>query len=168
MIFVIIGALIGIGIILFISYGSWKADWYLVILMSMLFGLLGVFAGGAVSALLVAPFVGSPPPEIQKYSLNAIQDGKGPSGRFFLGSGIVNEEASFTYYKQTAEDTYVLDTVPASDTTIVETTSSIDPYVEVQQTPDVSFWTLEWDTYPDYVFYVPEGSVQQSYVLDAK
>lgn len=124
-------------------------------------GLLPSFLIGGMLSLLI---LGGAPMEC-KYTENmvALKDNTSISGSFFLGCGNIDSEMTYVYAVET-------------DKGIVTKTIEKDRYdVYIKYTdgqPYVEYWDGEDDPWrlPSesayYVFYVPEGSVINTYEID--
>lgn len=105
-------------------------------------------------------------------SLKNIEQVSSTSGRFFLGSGYFGSEPSYYYYRNTGEDRYRLEHVDSDDAEIVEIDTTQTPHLEViykhSQSNVGRFWSVFPENYNEdfrYVFYVPKGSVSNSFNL---
>lgn len=114
------------------------------------------------------------------YSLAALNDGRKTEGGFFLGSGQIDSVPSFMFYAKDG-DGYVLRDWSADSSRVVETDGTpravyhCDDYGSV---PRPFRWTTKmilddgWGWidcgHASVTFYVPPGSVKQSYDLDAQ
>lgn len=106
--------------------------------------------------------------------LIALSDGVASSGGglFYVS---VSANNMFTYYTEVESEhasenssTYVSKTVPGSMVVIVEEKNNIEPRLVVyEQTGKKSFWYFNTPpTITEYVFYVPEGSIQRNMTLN--
>ena len=106
----------------------------------------------------------------------SLSDGMGTSGSFFLGSGSIDSEPVFFYYAGDNTNGFRLKHVDAADASIIEFDG--EPYM-VRYCGDLDT-APEWidfnrvDSEPECagwdrtVFYVPAGSIQNNYILDAE
>ena len=139
---------------------------------------------GLMGSLLTALIIDAPVSWIMRdraefsYDLGALNDGRSTQGSFFLGSGTIDSVPSFMYYERDG-DGYVLRDWPASSSKVVETKG--DPQVvyncyDYSSVPRPFRWAPQmmedgsvYDCRHAFVtFYVPPGSVQQQYILDAQ
>lgn len=98
-------------------------------------------------------------------SLEAINDNSSVSGSFFLGSGSVNGRMVFSYYQKSGDSYQLLQ--QDADRSLVKYTDGI-PTVEYLKDCS-SIPSLESIcSSPRFIFYVPRGSIQSNYNLDAK
>lgn len=110
------------------------------------------------------------------YGLETLADGSNTTGSFFLGSGYIDEKPAFTFYRKTSSGRYVLDSVFASDAEIVQDNSHPrmeDLCDDYSDTPAWFSWPMSADDYVDcdgdeITFYVPQGSITNTYTLDAQ
>ena len=141
-----------------------------------LFGSAGmafiVFLVGFLIALVLSVAWEDAPVEITTstdYEIVALQDNLGLQGQFFLGSGYVDDELSYTYMHYVEDRGYKVETVDASNA-YVEFTDK-QPYVSLvrYQFKDAwrNYFTVPYNS-GDAFFYVPEGSILQNYNIDLK
>lgn len=110
----------------------------------------------------------------------SLADGQSVSGRFFLGSGVVDGHPAYTYYTGSEDTGFHLRSVSASLVTIRYTDESPRMVCEATDWRLSPSW-VDFNTYdapPDcdtedgnqdrITFYVPAGSVQSNYTLDAQ
>lgn len=108
--------------------------------------------------------------------LQALSDNTGVHGNFFLGSGTLDSVPAYYYYERRDDGSFYQWYVYAGNASIVETSDT--PHVVRTCQNNNSFghwviWPLPMSNY-DYtcspddpaVFYVPEGSVTNSFNLD--
>lgn len=134
------------------------------------FAILGSFIIGMMGVLITTIILGVHSAifhEDKSFSveLAALNDNQGVQGRFFLGSGVINSKPVFTYYEK-MYDTYTLRNVDAKDATIKYTSGK--PVIVVNRYCGSNFLTEDFCNTPTYTFLVPEGSITNSYTLDAK
>lgn len=109
--------------------------------------------------------------------LVSMADGAGIEGHFFLGSGSIDSYPSFTWYEKSGDNSYVRKDVDADSATVHYLANGQTPYY----TKDTSYYTEScglkpWGIVMDchstgdsrYEFYIPRGSIVQSYKLDNK
>lgn len=107
--------------------------------------------------------------------LVSLADGSDIHGIFFLGTGTVDSSPSFTWYQRDSANSYVRKDVDASISTIHYLSSGRPYYIVRTKTIGGGFWRT-WGFNPNnhsseddhYDFYVPRGSIIQSYRLDNK
>lgn len=97
----------------------------------------------------------------------ALQDGNSVNGKFFLGSGYLNGEPTYTFY--TSENGGAkLSNQPAENVIVYQDTNK--PYA-VRETECVSDfkWLVDCPSSDDIVeLHIPKGTIKSNYVLDAK
>ena len=100
--------------------------------------------------------------------LACLNDGTSLKGNFFLGSGYVDEQMTYTYYVK-VKDYYKLEQLPASDV-LIKYTKGPARILKVEQVEDNSFRSYFGIGRPNtrFVIYVPKGSIKNNYQLDAK
>lgn len=135
-------------------------------------GFVALFLASMGAMVLNLAFIKGPNANCDKeWRLTSLQDGTSTSGRFFLGSGVIDEHPSFMYYRQDA-DGYRLESIKAAKVRIVYNEGA--PRLTKKHKcydPDKGhyFWSfIHYEDSPSYVFYVPAGSIKQDIVLDAK
>lgn len=141
----------------------------IAIFFGFLFGSIGAFLAGSMLNLLGAWIVGDHSELEVKHELLALSDTTGPSGSFFLGTGSVNEEASFFYYEKLERGAH-LTHVDADDAIIIEESDLDEPYVDVLvQHSNNTFWFSDFIAEDEsYEFHIPKGSIATNYSLDAE
>jgi len=120
-------------------------------------GIIGFIAGLIFVALPANVFDGDREP-YGSWELEAINMGEEIQGRFFLGSGYVNGEATYTYYYHSDGGLRVGE-VNADEVLVVQTDEG-NPRIE-QTAERVPFWIDFTRSEQDYqtTIYVPEGSI---------
>lgn len=148
-------------------------------------GLHWVFPGafwGAVVGFIIAlvvgliAYTGTHWEQTQRTPLISVADGSTVHGSFFLGSGSIDGSPSFTWYERHGENSYVREQTDSEYATIHYIEKGITPFYTLRETkPDEGFWDPAWglawaanDGDYHYDFYVPRGSIVQSYRLDNK
>ena len=147
----------------------------------MMLALFGLFAAMIAGLAIDGPVAWATRSKVDmSYNLAALNDGKDTRGSFFLGSGTIDSVPSFMFYAEDG-DGYGLRDWPASSSRVVETSG--DPHVvyhcdDYGSVPRPFRWTTKmilddgWGwidcQHASLTFYVPAGSVKQSYTLDAQ
>jgi hypothetical protein len=159
------------GLVFFVWFLSWGDAG------DALFGLfIGLLVGFVVSMLVGAIFFsGTHWTEPREVKLVSLADGSGLSGSFFLGSGTFNERQVYTWYEETAHNSFEQSQADAEDATI-HYTDDTPHYVVREKVYDnddgMNLWALTLGgSRPldaEYDFYVPKGSITNHYELDAK
>ena len=141
-----------------------------------LFGSAGLaimfFLVGILVAFILSAVWEDAPVEITTstdYEIVALQDNLGLQGKFFLGSGYIDNELSYAYMQYVDGCGYKAKTVDASNAYIKFTDEQ--PYVSLvtYQFKDQwrNYFTIPYN-YEDIFFYIPEGSILQNYNIDLK
>lgn len=137
--------------------------------------LFGLVIGGMVGIMgamlangIATPFVDT---HYEKHSVQDLQNISSDSeisGGFFLFAGYVDEDAVFRYYAKDSNGVSRLGTVYAWEAEIVEGPGQ--PRVEVldEVSDNRLLSIIEEDDEAKVVFYIPEGSIKQSYTLGGK
>jgi hypothetical protein len=88
-------------------------------------------------------------------------------GAFFLGIGRVDDVMEYHYFARQADGGFYEASAPVEDSTVYE--SAGNPHVEISRTAIDNIWMNALGSldgkYPHYKFYVPKGSVVQTYTL---
>ena len=106
--------------------------------------------------------------------LGSLQDQSNIQGRFFLGSGTIDEKPAYSYYKKIGDNQYQLrQLVDDGGTPIVVFEDSDKPYVKTVHTKSDGYfgaWGFMWghESLDQFEFHVPKGSIVQNVTLDAK
>jgi hypothetical protein len=181
-------ALLATGAVLFFGVRSWRGefsgywkpglgDYTFALVIGTLFAALAVGVGAGVPTGIVYEVQRTTAPI--ESSLKTLADGQGVEGRFFLGSGSVDSEPVFFYYSGSDQDGYRLRHVDADYVTIHETDDEPKMVRYCEDNSTVSGWVTwplktytgsRYDCYSDSEthFYVPRGSIQNNYILDAE
>lgn len=139
---------------------------------------VGWVAGGILIGLIATMIVMNASQDYVRIEnkIASLNDGMSTSGSFFLGSGSIDSEPVFFYYSGDNTNGFRLRHVDASAASIIEFNG--EPYM-VRYCGDISTapsWLdfdktdpvpecRDWDK---TVFYVPAGSIQNNYILDAE
>lgn len=135
------------------------------LLISILIGLLFSSFGCAISLIIPTKIIYEP----QKYEIESLSDNNQLYGRFYLGIGVVNGEVGYSCYIK-YEDHFKMINVK-SDRATVRYTDTI-PHVVIY-TPKMkkvwwNYFSIPVDLEYKYDFFIPEGSITNSYQLDLK
>lgn len=139
------------------------------------FGAILAFVVGIVIG--IAAYGGTHWKEPVTTPLVSLADGSDIHGRFagglFLSTGYVDSSPSYTWYEKTDENSYERKDVEASSATIhyLLDTDRAPYYTYREEVTDHGFWNawgwnMEHAYGYHYDFYVPKGSIVQSYRLD--
>lgn len=129
-------------------------------------GVLGALIGFFVAWSLPAKGI----EDRQQYKMVSLNDGSSINGRFFLGSGHINEKMVYTFYYETENETYKLKQVSATDAEIKYTTGQ-PTATRIGIKDDTESWSYWFaiDFYEaNWLIEIPEGSIQNNYILDAQ
>lgn len=144
--------------------------------------LMGILVGFLVAWVIgVVAYDNSRIEVVKTTPLVSLADGSQINGRFsgglFLSSGYINQKPSFTWYETSGDNTYVRKGAKASVSSVHYILDDAKPYYtiskEIDSDGDEFFkpWGINDDPrWPkkSYDFYVPKGSIVESYVLDNK
>lgn len=87
-------------------------------------------------------------------------------GSFFLASGTIDGETVYHYFARQGDGGYYEASVPTYEATVYETDGP--PHLERWEDRSANWWTAIFNgsrDNVDYAFYVPKGSVVQTYTL---
>jgi hypothetical protein len=167
-----------LGIYALISNGTQTYEgWGFAAFTMVITWLIGTGASIAVMMSLSEIWVEDTPVQSRLVSL---ADGSSTHGSFFLGSGSVDSEPVFFFYRESDDGSYRLEHRDAEYVSIVETSGV--PHMETlcvdySHLPRWFDWPLPRSEAPNYsdcrdndptTFYVPEGSIKSNYILDAQ
>lgn len=146
-----------------------KNDWYdftdTMIFMwgGFLIGLLIVL----ISSIIVSSVAESEAFVIGTREIVAFKDNNSTSGSFFLGSGYVDGDMKYCVMIKNENGSYEMKTYDTDECFIIETNDT--PKMEKRGYYFKSEW-LNWFLFNmklnEYVFYIPEGSICNNYVVD--
>lgn len=158
----VIGVIIGI-----ISSNGWAN----VILHGALGFIIGTI-GGALIAMIVG-YTGHLiyPEKITEKVFNVrylevLQDNSSVNGSFFLGCGTINNEMCYSFYEKVDIDEFKMDMIRYNEATVKIIRDDSKPRIENIHKE----WRTNWGVWDDYynVIYVPDGTIKNSFTLDAK
>lgn len=148
------------------ALGAWLGfdDGIVAVFTGALGALLGVVLAFAPNGIC-AIWVHSKWERVNTQQLQSIATGDKISGRFFLGSGVINDELVYNYFVKTPAGSYYETYAPVNESTVYETDGQ--PRVETWRSTSENIWL---NIFADnggeaYEFYVPNGSVVQTYTL---
>lgn len=136
------------------------------------FTTFGVLLGAALGAIaaVVANFIACfwiHPVwyKADQWDLQSIGTGQQTHGAFFLGIGSIDGYQVYNYFAKVGPNDYQEAQAYTDDSTIHESTGT--PHVEYwkQKSPNTWLGLFADGTHESYEFYVPRGSVKQTYVL---
>jgi len=161
-----------IGAILFIVFNYERIkDLFDYGILGALDGILGALAGVVIGLMIACIIPSKTETVITSYSLEAIQDGNGIHGSFFLGCGTVDNVMQYTFYYQ-QDGYYKLKQVNYQYAKIKY--SEDKPKVEKYEKQPIKgaiinkFSLFCGCKKPNYIIYIPQGSIKQNYLLDAQ
>lgn len=111
--------------------------------------------------------------KIAKYPIVNMADGSGLSGRFLLGSGNINSKMSYAFYYIQDDGFYKMAVIESSIVRVSYTKPEEQPTCvqHILSTADVwyNWFSLDSDIGDEeYELYVPKGSINTQYKLDAQ
>lgn len=156
-------------------------DFYLdaeTVFISLFIGLLSGFAGALVGVMLALALPTDYETVETKFNMETLQDNGGVEGSFFLGCGTIDSKMVYVFYygagKTEEGDTiYRMGQIDADEADVVYINRESDeaPHLikYVKQSSDAfmnNFSVACGKTW--YRIYVPKGTIQNGYSLDAK
>lgn len=171
MIWIIVGGVVGLVVFARITYSIGAdlgefVDWILGGLMGL---LMGAVAAGCIAAalngLMVPILHGNEGHQSATYRLQAIAARSDVHGEFFLGSGQVDSDPAYRFYRIAPGGGFILDSADASVSTVYQDASTprvIDRWIE----PKHPWWCLFNTGSESYEIHVPKGSITPSMNLD--
>lgn len=143
----------------FLMYDGWIEE---IFLGGIIGALCGLIPAAIIVIMLAVPLTTT---ESRKTPIAALGDGSSISGRFYLGSGTIDEKMVFNYYADNG-GSYSLMQAGAEISSIVEDDGK---YVETSVKVTPSRWyTFGMETVTHVTFHVPKNSVKNNYILDAQ
>lgn len=139
------------------------ADTIIFMWIGFLIGVLIVFIGGIV----VSAVAESEEFIVGTREIVAFKDNNSTSGSFFLGSGYVDGDMKYCAMIKNEDGSYEMKTYDTDECLIIETNDT--PKIEKRGYCFKTEW-LNWFFFNmklnEYVFYIPEGSICNNYVVD--
>lgn len=126
-------------------------------------GLIFLVTWGITGAFVQVPYQSE-----TSHKLQAMGNGDGSSGSFFLGSGYASDKPVINYIERLDGGGSKLKRVDASRSTIYEV--SEEPTLITRHYSGSPWWFAPFDMYSaqNYEFRVPNGTVNESYELSTK
>lgn len=163
------------GIITFIvaAIFIWKEVWYVevegcILMTFAVFVALAliILIGLSISNLIAGEAASYEPLLIETQEIQAFSDNITPNGHFFLGTGTVESKAKyFVIIEKKIGSSVEQYDVENSYIKYTTDTPRVEHYHKVFTNPWVVFFCGdEWCGYD--VFYIPEGSIKENYVVD--
>ena len=167
MLFVIIGLCLGIWALVAMQMNAWGLGEHVIFFILGLFIVgLGAIGGGAV-AMAVGYFPGQHATQHERIDLVALQDNVGAEGRFFLGTGYIENKLNYFYYRKDG-DAYRADKETADGAVIYQDEISQPYLLTYYSSFNHSFWYFFG--FPSKSqrsqFHVPKGSIKENFTLD--
>ena len=145
-------------------------DHFMAAVMAGIFSVLfGLFPAAGIAALIGLAF-DTHPAQVSDDRLVALRDKDGMNGQFFLGTGTIEGDQYFFYYRELSDGGFQAGKVKAS--------SGVRVYEEQREDARiVAFrWELNqdwawWVSFPvntggySYVFHVPVGTIRRGYSM---
>lgn len=161
-------ALVVVGFMVYEEANSYHGAPFLVATMGLIGGVFCAFLIGMLGNLFGSAWTDIHWVSESQSELLTLQDSTGTGGSFFLGTGTVDEEASFFYYEKLERGAH-LTSIDADQAIIIE--EDIDkPYLEVLVgKSDNTLWLVDFLAEKHaYEFHIPKGSIVTNYSLDAQ
>lgn len=135
----------------------------LISLLSLLASFIGAMIIGAIFYTPERIEVGTQTTS----EIYALADNSGIEGSFFLGSGSIDEEMKYVYVVEVEGKGYKMHTIDA-DSAYVQYYDGTPKMVETTywfKSELLNFFGI-CPSGTEYIFYIPEGSITNSYVID--
>nr|WP_156736357.1 hypothetical protein [Mycobacterium sp. E3298] len=138
--------------------------------ISVLSGLIGALIAllpMLVAAMLIHSFNDQEEYIKEEIPMVALKDNVGVSGRFFLGSGSVDDEMKY-YYMVQSDKGMQIQSVSAEKSYLIETDKE-QPVIKITdkrfKNKNLERWFPSWES-GDTTIYVPKGSIDYNYKVD--
>lgn len=168
MIWLILGALVCVGVIVYICRDSWN-DWVEKILLSILTVLVSfliTFIMLIVSSEIVTGCAEINYNVVSDTKIIALKDNQNISGNFYIMGGYVNENLYY-YYATETEFGYKTEKVRADNAHIKYTDGEthIERYVGEFANDSANLWGFPMCN-DRYIIYCPDGTVTNEFIVD--
>tara|TARA_R110000744_G_scaffold378044_1_gene493705 strand:+ start:547 stop:1062 length:516 start_codon:yes stop_codon:yes gene_type:complete len=168
---IILFALIGFCIFIITELIDYKKGYGLDIDFSLCFftSFIFVFIGLIIAIALPVKYEESSWDE----EIVSLKDNTSISGNFFLGSGMINGTMRYVYYQKNQDETYKMWQTEYYRASI-RYTNNTPKIVIIDKRESKSLWNkfaldpLNNESYQNYIFEVPKGSIEKDYNLDAQ
>ena len=163
--FVILGLVVSVKLF-WMEFGvSDFIDYILGTLMSILFGVLF----GLIGVMFAYALPMKTAEKTETYKIVSIQDNNLVSGRFCLGSGVIDGKMKYAFYYETA-DGYRIQQVDV-DKAVIKNDSILHVVCHKQESTNAMinlFAIDDLESMTRYTIYAPQGTIKQNFVLDAQ
>jgi hypothetical protein len=165
---IIIFAIIGIIIGVVSTYDG--LDYFLDFVLYLCTAFLGAVAGMAFGLLVALCLPAKTEIQMTTYKLESLQDNIGASGSFFLGTGQIEGRMIYVFYYED-DGFYRMGQVDYEMAKVKY--SSENPRVEeftkeIVKGAFINNFAINIADNPEYIIYVPKGTIKQNYSLDAQ
>lgn len=167
---VIILASIGFIVFFYREVKYWGSFTFSDLDMYFLQGAVGLFFGALLGFVIAILLPCDSYVKKETLYLESLQDGSGVKGRFFLGSGQFNSEMKYVFYYKSA-DGFRMAQIPSEDVAVKYSAKSpsVKVYSRELTNAYINYWAIDFDlTDLNYVIEIPEGSINNSFTLDAQ
>lgn len=154
-----------IGVILGAIYFGRELGGFEGVFLGILSGVMFGLVAGLLANVVAIPFMGGND-VVESQDLQSMATSSGISGTFFLGIGTVDSTPEYHYFVKTANGGFEEKSTETEYATVYETDGT--PHVDVTWTDSSNEWLGLFSTKlkdEHYNFYVPKGSVVQTYTL---
>lgn len=154
-------------VIMMIFVPDWRHEHWRGISGWVVFSCTVVPIAGVLVMLITLPIIASTGPQVVRSTtqLAALSTGDGITGHFFLGSGTVDSKRVLNYIADD-DGLYTLEQVDADKATIRQ--GDYVPHVDQLATVRNDWWLAPFPvvgSFGDYAFYIPAGSILESYQI---
>lgn len=134
------------------------------IIISFIISIVASLTIGTIIALIIQPKTKI---VSEKFYLESLNDGQETYGKFFLGSGKINNQMMYYYYYE--DDGYYNFGQMFCNDAKIKYNDNEKPYLEIQHhknTEDlINKFSINCKN-PTYIFHIPPGSIKSNFILD--
>ena len=164
---IIIFGIIGLTIVLVLTFYLFNTEDFVEYFM---LGILGALAGVLVGLLVALSLPAKTEIVKTTYNLEALQDNNSVNGSFFLGTGQINGKMKYVFYYE-KNGYYKLKQADYNEVRIKysdEKPKAVRFTRKKVKDGFINNFTLDSNSYQEYIIYVPKGTIKQNYSLDAQ
>lgn len=166
---------VGVVFVLVFLFGCLEEDFLGGLLSGTFFAFVALIVSFFIAGILGEIFATGERVEREHTELVNLVDNTETQGRFFLGSGSIDGVPTYSWYEETAPNSFERRDVDASLSTVHYTTGDEPPYYVYSVEKHEKFfhnWYIDLsagiDSGEHWDFYIPRGSITNEYKLDAK
>lgn len=141
-------------------------EWFLYLVMAGAAALLSILVS-SIWAMLLGYAFEQEKYVVETYQISALADNSKIEGRFFLGSGSINENQKYFFMKK-EDGGLIMDYIPATGSIVYEGYN--EPFIEKLESRFVNDWwsliALPGFNKGHYKVYVPENSITTDFIIN--